>query len=275
MSDLHFYERVAELLKEGRSFVIAHLISHRGSTPNDPGSRMIIFPDGSSEFTIGGGPFEASVIKDALECFKKGQSGVKDYGLVYQELGMRCGGRAMVYFEVLKNRIPLFIFGAGHVGQALVRLVHQTGFYNVSVIDDRPEMLERIPDTMIHHKILTDRTYSEAIPDFPEGSYVVIVTRCHDVDERIVRRLAGDIRLDYLGMIGSRSKVRSLFKELEKEGINPLFLSAIDAPIGVETGGKSPVEVAISILARLIQVKNEKFPRYRDQIQQATTVAHS
>ena len=268
MSDIKFYERVAQLLNEGRTFVIAHLIDRRGSTPNDPGSRMIVFPDGTSEFTIGGGPFEASVIKDAVQFLNKGESGLKDYGLVYQELGMRCGGRARVYFEVLKAFIPLFIFGAGHIGQALARLTYETGFFHIHVIDDRPGMLHSVMDRPEIEKIPTDRNYRQNIPDFPEGSYVVIVTRCHDVDEVLLRRYAGNSRLDYLGMIGSRSKVQALFKQLEKEGWNPHHLAAIDAPIGVETGGKSPVEVAVSILARLIQVKNGKYPRYRNQIAQ-------
>ncbi len=270
MSDVKFYERVAQLLNEGRSFVIAHLIDRRGSTPNDPGSRMIVFPDGTSEFTIGGGPFEASVIKDAVRFFHKGDSGLKDYGLVYQELGMRCGGRARVYFEVLKALIPLFIFGAGHIGQALTRLAYETGFFQIHVIDDRPDMLRSVMDHPEIEKIPTDRHYRENVPETPEGSYVVIVTRCHDVDEVLLRRYAGNPRLDYLGMIGSRSKVQALFKQLEKEGRNPQHLTAIDAPIGVETGGKSPVEVAVSILARLIQVKNGKYARYRHQIAQET-----
>lgn len=265
MPDIEFYRRVVELLEQGKTFVIAHLVNRRGSAPNDPGSKMIILENGMTEFTIGGGPFEATVREDGLACLREGNR-LKDYGLVYQEMGMRCGGRAMIYFEVMQPRIPLWIFGSGHVGQALSKFSADTGFFSITVIDDRPSMLERIKTA---HTLLTDHTYEKGWEKPPDGAYVAIVTRCHDVDEKVLKKMVQFRNLNYLGMIGSRTKVHSLFRKLMQEGVDKRILQAVDAPIGLSIGGKSPTEVALSILARLIQVKNGLFPRFCDQVEEA------
>ena len=270
MDDRAFYTRVLELLKRGQPLVIAHLIGVRGSAPNAPGSRLIVCADGHTEFTIGGGPFEAAVIQDALTILRGHlRSEVKEYDLNYRSLGMRCGGRVQVYFEVVCPRTPLWIFGAGHIGQALCHLAVRTGLFEITVIDDRPDWLHRLPKSPDVRAICTDRTYTEHIPAPPPGACIVIVTRCHDVDAEVLRHVIG-YDVAYIGMIGSRSKVRATFQMLAREGIPDARLAAVDAPIGVPIGGKSPYEVAVSILARLIQVRNGMFPRFSERMTDPT-----
>ncbi len=273
MDDRTFYARVLDLLKQGQPLVIAHLIGCRGSAPNAPGSRLIVRADGHTEFTIGGGPFEAAVIRDALTILRGDLcSAVKEYDLNYRSLGMRCGGRVQVYFEVVYPRTPLWIFGAGHIGQALCTLAAQTRLFEITVIDDRPEWLDRLPKTADVRAICTDRAYTAHIPPPPSSAYIVIVTRCHDVDAKVLRRMIG-YDVAYIGMIGSRTKVRSTFQALVRAGVPRTRLEAVDAPIGVPIGGKSPYEVAVSILARLIQVRNGVFPRFSERVADPTVVS--
>ena len=275
MSDTALYERIVELLRQGRSFAVVHLVHRKGATPNDPGSKMLVFPDGTTEFTIGGGPFEAEVVREAVQALATGRSLWKEYELMYETLGMRCGGRATVYIEIVQPLIPLWIFGAGHCGQALTRLALDSGFFQVTLIDDRPDWLEKAPTHPRLTTILTDARYRKGVPEPPAGAYVVIVTRCHDIDEQVLARMIEQEGLHYLGMIGSRAKVRALRDQLRAQGVSAAALAALDAPIGVPTGGKAPMEIAVSIMARLLQVKNGLHPRFSDQIRTASTPAAS
>ncbi len=270
-SHVEFYERVLELLKGGEPFVITHLIHHAGATPNDPGSRMIVKGDGSIEFTIGGGPFEAQVIQDALHVLRQRKSEVRTYDITYEELGMRCGGRAQVYFELILPLEPLWVFGAGHVGSQLTRFALETGFFSPVLIDDRDAFIQRWKNNPRVNVIKTDSSYSSGYELPPDGAYVVVVTRCHDVDERVIERVLRKETYRYVGMIGSRTKVRQLWKILENKGISSEKLRAIDAPIGVQIGGKSPVDIAISILARLLQVRNGAYPTFSEQVKKKSS----
>jgi xanthine dehydrogenase accessory factor len=256
MSD--FYRRLLSLLDEGRRLAIATIVESQGSTPQQQGGRMIVAEGGDTWFSVGGGLLEARVIEEAKACLAEGRSALKSWDLKEtgdEALGMVCGGRVTVYIEVASPPDELVIFGAGHVGRALARLAGGLGF-SLAVVDDRAEMLDPQafpPGTRFH---LTDRGYRQNPPRLTDKSYVVLVTRSHDTDELALRGLL-DAPAAYLGMIGSARKVRVVFERMVKEeGVPAGALERVYAPIGFPIGSHLPEEIAISIMAEIVAVRN-------------------
>jgi xanthine dehydrogenase accessory factor len=251
------HRRIAALLEQRKTFVVASILETKGSVPQLAGAKMIIHPDGSMEYTIGGGTFEAEVIRDALTIFSSASPQSREYRLTKPELGMYCQGVAKVYFEKYAPRPQLLIFGGGHVGQALSRVGAATELFSVVVVDDREEYATQDKHPVAARVILTDRNFQNEVPIVDEETFVVIVTRCHATDKLLVHRYAGS-EAAYVGLIGSRPKIKQFAAELEQEGLPNSIFQRVHAPIGIPIGGKDPAEIAISILAEIIQVRNEK-----------------
>jgi len=256
MEEERFHRRIAELLEGRRAFVLAELVGVKGSSPREPGARMIIFPDSTSEGTIGGGTFEAEVLQDALHLMREGKTLLKEYTLTPAEAGMYCAGKATVFLQAFHPPPQLLIFGGGHIARALSRLAGETALFSITVIDDRPEFANPTVHPSAQKVILTDPGYEKNIPSVDENTYIVIVTRDHKIDKALVRHYCQK-PVAYLGMVGSKSKWLQFVHELMKEGIPESALQRVYAPIGLPIGGKSPEEIAISILAQLIEVKNK------------------
>jgi xanthine dehydrogenase accessory factor len=250
------HQRIADLLKKRKSFVVATITETKGSTPQAAGAKMLIHPDGTFEFTIGGGTLEAEVIQDARSVFATGSTQNREYRLTKNEMGMYCQGVAKVMLEPYFPRPQLLILGGGHVGQALSRITAATQLFSVIVADDRKEYANRKKHPHADQVILTDRDYKKRIPELDPQTFVVIVTRCHATDKQIIKNLVGKSPA-YIGLIGSKAKIRQFKQELVEEGLSIDFLNTIHAPIGIVIGGKEPAEVALSILAEIIQVKNQ------------------
>ncbi len=249
------HRRVADLLSSRQRFVLATIVETKGSTPQSAGVKMLIHADGTFEFTIGGGTFEAEVIQDALSLLGKELTETREYRLTKSELGMYCQGVVRVLFEAYSPRPQLLILGGGHVGQALSRIAAATGIFSVVVADDRREYANRKKHPQADKVVHTNCDYKIGIPEIDSETYVVIVTRCHATDKVIVKNLAGT-NSPYIGLIGSKPKIKQFRRELMDEGVSLPFLETIHAPIGIAIGGKGPAEVAMSILAQVIQVKN-------------------
>lgn len=256
MNHSRFFRRVSDLLAERRTFAVARLLACEGSVPQSAGAGMIVFADGTIEFTIGGGPFEAAVIKDSIDLIGSGGIVHKSYGITQKELGMYCCGRAEVLIEVPQAPWELWIFGGGHIGKSLARLAAQIGAFIVTVFDDRPEYaaVERHVDA--DRVVLTDRDYQHGVSRPGVTTCVVITTRCHQTDKKLVARFSG-CEMAYFGMVGSAKKRRTMLKELMAEGASASGLDRLETPAGLPIGGKSPEEVALSILSRVVQVKND------------------
>jgi len=254
---LEFHRTLLTLLEGGQRVAVATIVEARGSTPQREGGRIIVAEDGRTWFTIGGGAFEALVIDDARTCLRESKSELKTYSLHEsgeEALGMACGGRAQVFIEVSGLVENLLVFGAGHVGRALARLAAGVGF-GITVVDDRSAMLDAPAFPAGTRLVETDRLFREALPPIDDHSYVVLVTRCHDTDEAALRALAGQ-PWRYLGMIGSRRKVRVVLDRLLEQGVPAATLERVHAPIGVPIGSHRPEEVAVSILAELVAIRN-------------------
>ena len=217
---------------------------------------MLVFPDGRTVGTIGGGCYENDAFWKAREALVTGRSALLHYELnddFAQENGLVCGGQMDVHIDPLEPTPRLFIMGAGHVGWHLGRLAIDAGF-RVHVVDDREKFAnpERFPGA--------EAVIAEPIPEWlhrseiPASAYVVVVTRGHTHDLDAMRSLAAR-DLKYLGLIGSRAKVSRIFARLLEEGMPQECLTRVHAPIGLDIGAVTPAEIAISIIAELVAIR--------------------
>ena len=255
--------KIAELRKNGMSFSLATLVYSEESTPRKAGSRMIIYPDGTIEGSIGGGALEKRVMEDARKIFKDGKTGKYLYNLSEhgegERLGMICGGNVEVLIETFNKTEQLFIFGSGHIGRKLAdlsRVVEMPCW----VIDNREEYAKKelFPDAV--EVVCSD--FKDSFSGLPiDGtSYIIIVTYGHKHDNICLEK-ALETGAKYIGMIGSRRKVKKILDDLSQRGI-PVDDPRVFAPIGLDLGDNTPGEIAVSIFAELIKIKSGTSARH-------------
>jgi xanthine dehydrogenase accessory factor len=254
-------EAFLDELRGGRRAVLATIVRASGSTPRTAGARMVVRADGSTIGTIGGGAFEALVAGDAERLL--GEAGavrplLKRYTFTEQgddATGMACGGTAEVLLEVAGSGERLVIFGAGHVGLALARLARTVGF-TVELVDDRREYCDAAREASAGRVWHCDPEFVGGVPPIDAASYVAVVTRCHRSDRLALKHVLGQPSR-YVGLIGSRRKKTVIFAELaEQDGVSADALARVRCPIGLPLGGETPEEIAVSIVAELLQVKH-------------------
>jgi xanthine dehydrogenase accessory factor len=247
------YEEIVQLRREGRRGAVATITNARGSIPSFQTAKMLIRDDGSIAGTIGGGCVEAEVWQAAREVMEEEKPRSLTFNLNNNpkyDTGLVCGGTLEIFIEPVLPPALLYIFGAGHVAYNLYKVATMAGF-EVVVVDDRESYAnrERFPDA--REVIADDFDTVTARLNPPEGSYMVIVTRGHRDDMRVLR-WAINTGSRYLGMIGSKRKTITIYKELEKEGIPPEKFANIHAPVGLEIGAVTPEEISIAIIAEMI-----------------------
>jgi xanthine dehydrogenase accessory factor len=257
MTPAGLYREMAELTEKGVPFVLATVIEAAGSTPRGVGAKMLVLPDGRTVDTVGGGRIELQVIQDALECLKRRTSRTVEYALRptgENALGMACGGEAKVFLEVHSPAETFLIIGAGHIGQTLAPMAKLLD-YHVVVLDSRPEYAnaERIPSA--DELVVGHPGNAGELVTVDERTHVVIVTHGHVHDKDALRSVVATPAA-YVGMIGSRTKVRTVFAELEAEGVSREALARVHTPIGLDLGGDTPGEISVAILAEIIAEKH-------------------
>jgi len=239
--------------RAGVAAALATVIERSGSAPQIVGARLLLRDDGAQIGTVGGGAIEAQVQDACRAVLRDGRSRRVAAHLV-RDLGMCCGGSMEVFVEFIQPEPRLVVIGAGHVSQALVPLCRAAGF-RVSVFDDRDDLLEHPAFADVHREARDVDELEDLFAGLDERDYIVILTRDHARDERALAALVRRPHR-YLGMIGSRRKVVALLRRIvhrEREsGQPPPDLSRVRAPIGLALGGRTPVEIAISIVAELI-----------------------
>ncbi|MCZ7663839.1 MAG: XdhC/CoxI family protein [Thermoleophilia bacterium] len=259
MDTIGLYRAMADLTEQGTPFVLATVIESLGSTPRKTGAKMVVLADGRTLDTIGGGKVEAQAIADALDALKRGLSRTAEYELRptgENALGMVCGGQVKVFLEVNGPANTLLIIGAGHISQKLCPMAKLLDF-RVVVLDGRPEFAtaERFPqaDTVIvgQPKDVLQLTLVDG------RTSVVIVTHAHVYDQDALGAVA-ESDAAYVGMIGSRTKVRTVKAHLQESGVSPEALARVRAPVGLDLGGQTPGEIAVSILAQIIAERHGK-----------------
>jgi xanthine dehydrogenase accessory factor len=273
------FQAVGDVLERGESAALVTIIRTEGSTPQRVGAKMLVYADGRSVGTIGGGCYENDAFWKARKALETRRPIVARYELaddIAEESGLICGGQMEVYIEPLEAAPQLYLIGGGHVSYHLARVAAPVGF-KVHVLDDREKFAntERFPDAS---EVIVD-----SIPSWlesaslPSNAYVVILTRGHTHDLEALRALAPR-NLQYLGLIGSRAKVSKLYAALQEYDIPSDQLHAVHAPVGLNIGAISPQEIAISILAELIAVKYGRLADVSplrwtpDRVQPPTTV---
>ncbi len=246
-------------LREQRQVgALCTIVKTSGSTPLKTGAQMVVRPDGSIAGTIGGGALEFGAISEALLSIATSKSALFEHRLT-KDHDMCCGGSVSLFVEVLEISSQCYIFGAGHVGKALAHILSNLDM-EVTVVDDRPNIFDgwkKDLDANSHPNFI-QQLPSVVLPSliWDSRTYAVIATHSHALDRELLRQA---IRLPFrfCGMIGSKRKVlvtRTLF--LERGLATEEQLDRIDMPVGIDISASSPGEIAVSIAARIIEVKN-------------------
>ncbi len=248
---VNIYKKIYEIQQKGLAASICTIIESSGSTPRKAGAKMIVFDDKSIYGSVGGGSLEQAVIKQAHKCLIQNSPGVFEYKFDNNE-GTNCGGHTKVFIEVIEPKKRLFIFGAGHIGSFLAQIASKLNF-SVTLIDDRANIF----DNMTYDSIKCVNTdFTEALKSlsFDKNTFVCSATYKHAIDKTIVEHCA-KLNLAYLGMVGSKSKIATIKKDILSNNIvTEDEFNKINTPIGIGIVCKTPEEIAISILAKLIDV---------------------
>ena len=248
------FEEVARLRREGKRAALATIVEIRGSVPSFETAKMLVREDGSTLGSVGGGCVEAEVWAAAQDAFKEEKSRLLKFDLTDDEsmadTGLICGGNLEIYVEPVLPVPRVVIFGAGHISTHVSKVATVAGFRSW-IVDDRAIYANetRFPEA---EQVLADsfeESFLEIKPD--ENTYLVIVTRGHNQDEDVLR-WAVTTEARYIGMIGSKRKVHTIFRKLESEGVSPDRLEEVHAPIGLDIGAVVPEEIAVAIVAEMV-----------------------
>jgi xanthine dehydrogenase accessory factor len=249
------FEEIVKMRRAGQRAALATIVHTNGSIPSYESSRMLVREDGSISGTIGGGCVEAEVWAAAKEVMQKEAPRKMVFNLNNEasyDNGLICGGTLEVFVEPILPQPMLYLFGGGHVSMAVAKAASAAGF-GIGIVDDREAFAndERFPMAADIHANYDD-AFVKIHPN--ASSYLLIVTRGHKEDMRV---LAWAVRTEarYIGMIGSKRKVLSVYKALENDGYKPEEFERVFAPMGLEIGALSPEEIAVSIVAELIAVR--------------------
>ena len=252
---MDLFEEIVRMRRAGQRGALATIVHTNGSIPSYESSRMLVHEDGSIVGTIGGGCVEADVWAAAKEVLVKETPRKMVFHLNNEatyDNGLICGGTLEIFVEPILPQPIAYIFGGGHISLALAKSAHAAGFAIV-VIDDREQFANKDRFPMAQEFYTSyEAAFAQIQPN--ASSYLVIVTRGHRDDMRV---LAWAVRTSprYVGMIGSKRKVLSVYQALEKQGYSPEEFSGVYAPMGLDINALSPEEIAISITAELVAVR--------------------
>ena len=255
---MNIYEKILELQQNKTPAALVTVIRTEGSTPRKAGAKMVVDWEGHTTGTVGGGTAEAKLIKLAKTCIHENRTETLIYNMAEDGRpgnAMVCGGTMEFFIEPLQITPTLFIFGGGHVAYALYRLARFVGF-DCEIIEDRKEVLteERFPEARKLH-LGNPGKVAAALPIQPQD-YVVIATRHHKFDLEVLEVLIHK-PLKYLGMLASVRKKAELFDKLRKQSVPNVQLERVHTPVGLAIGAETPEEIAVSIVAEMIQIKNK------------------
>ncbi len=230
-----------EALDRGEPVALATIVEVEGASPAPLGAKIVVWPDGRTAGTVGGGALEQRIVVEACAALQEGRSRLCHYALREagpDAVGMLCGGDVRVFVEVHRLAPTLLLVGGGHVGQPLAEMARMVGF-RVQVVDVDPA-----------------RGAPASLDDWPVGvdTYVVIMTAEQNADEEALRRMV-QRPAAYIGMIGSRRKVAVILQHLREEGVPEEALRRVRAPIGLDLGGRAPAEIALAVVAEMVAVR--------------------
>lgn len=246
---------LAEAIARREAVVSATVISSRRSVPRHAGSKMLVYRDGRTSGTIGGGEMEARVITSALEAFRSGTSCVLDFDLLDPTTGDPgvCGGSLSIYLEPFMPVPTVLVIGCGHVGRAVVDLAHWSGL-RTAAYDDRPELVtaEVLPNA--DARLCGDLADALDRAELTEDTYIVLVSRNMKFDlEALPVLLARPAA--FIGVMGSNRRWNTTRDSLLAQGVEPSQLDRVHSPIGIELNAETPEEIAVSIIAEIVALR--------------------
>jgi xanthine dehydrogenase accessory factor len=250
------YEAIAEAGRKREAVALATIVQTHGSTPRQVGTKMLIRPNGTSMGTIGGGALEAAIIEAAQEALSEGKSRLVHYGLRAdkheEDLGV-CGGDLDVFIDVIAPQPTLLLIGAGHVAVPLAKLAHLLGFRTV-VFDDRAEYANRDCFPQAEEVLVEEFEAGLSRLDITPNTWIIVATRSHESDAAALRAVV-ESSAAYIGLLGSRRKVSLIFKAVQEQGVGEEQLARVYAPVGLDLGAETPEEIALSIMAEIIMLR--------------------
>lgn len=248
---------IVRAIEQGRRGVVATVVSHQGSSPGKQDQKMLYLDDGTTVGSVGGGGLEALVLQRCATVLQQGKGTVLSLAATEhgdEALGMLCGGTAEVALELLPAVPRVLICGGGHCGLEVARLCAQLA-YPHEVHEDRPDLVDehRFPHASRRHVGHPERL-SETVGDLGRFSHVLVASRGHELDREYVRALAKAGYQGWVGMLGSQRKSATLRRLLQQEDqLDAGFVQAIESPVGLPIGAVTPAEIAVSIMARIVE----------------------
>jgi xanthine dehydrogenase accessory factor len=245
------FRALAAIVESGGRGALATVVRTGGSTPQIPGARLLLGPDGTRIGTVGGGAIEHAVIEALQTCVRTGRPELLVRDLA-RDLGMCCGGRMEIFVEPIEGAPRLIIVGAGHVGAAVSRFAREVGF-RVVVVDERDELNDEAHLPHCERVLLAPRESVQAVAP-TEHDYVLVTTHDHRLDEEALEAYARAPH-GYLGLIGSQRKILKILARIEQRGPLP-SLERVYAPVGLDLGAVTPAEIAVAIVAELVALRH-------------------
>ena len=251
-----FYEQLVTLQTDGVAFVLVVLVESLGSTPQDAGAKMLVTSAGLHTGTVGGGRVEAKALDLATEMLAAKSASPRYVNWTLKtDVGMTCGGSVKLYFEPhpaggAGASWPIWIFGAGHVVQALVPVLAPLDC-QVTVCDPRTEWLDRLPRARNLRYLHSDQP-ADLVAEMPDHAFLLCLTKGHASDLPVLRRALADRHFPFIGVIGSDAKAEVLRREMIASGLPPERARQFHCPVGLTFGNNDPREIALSIAAQLL-----------------------
>ena len=251
------YQALSGLEKNNKSASLCTVISSKGSTPRHVGSKMLVYPDGEIVGTVGGGELESRVIKSALESLKNGEAQTLSYTMTDPSRGDPgvCGGTVEVFVEPILPPAMVVVIGGGHVGKAVVHLAKWLGF-RVAVSDDREEFCnpESVPGADAYYPVDMGKLAENL--KVTRQTYLVVTSRGSGVDAKGLPSLL-ESEAAYIGVIGSKRRWLTTVKALKEQGVPDELINKVHSPMGIELNAETPEEIAISIMAEVLMIKDK------------------
>ena len=248
-------EELLRARRERALCALATVAATTGSVPRRAGSKMLVYGDGRTSGTIGGGKFEALVVQDSLKSIAAKQPLLKTYPLREDEpdsFGAICGGEVTIIIEPQNLDTAIFLIGGGHCSLAIAKLALDCGMH-VTAVEDRQDILGTFPSLV--HRINQDAAQFISKREWRDDEALILVSRNFELDREALAAALKTKRAGYIGMIGSKRKVRRVFDDLKKQGVKTAALEKIFAPIGLDIGADSPAEIAVSVIAEILKVQ--------------------
>lgn len=256
MHAVSIFDELVRLRSEGKKLALATIVRRIGSAPRKDCAKMLILEDGSTVGSVGGGCIEAEVWNLAREVMDTRKARLARFELnedSAEEEGLVCGGTVEVFVEPIVSDPTLIILGGGHLGKAVADIAERVAF-RVIVIDDRESFANRQRFPGADEVIVSEFSRAFDHLKVDDNSFILVVTRGHKHDQTATEA-AIRTPARYVGLVGSRRKIKLIVEDLLKKGIPRDLFEKLYAPIGLDIGSETPEEIAVSVVAELIAIE--------------------